>query len=210
MQEGADVFSGDAENLHRWMSAAGVLFGLVAAGILTFSLTRKSAWLGTSAARWTLLVGLFVLPSITMLLANVVGFQKVKDSCYECHTMDPWTSDLHDPESTTLAAKHHKNRWINEHACYTCHTGYGLSGNIQAKISGLNHVLHQHVTGVPEVIKMKTTFPVKTCLYCHAQGDSYLKIEQHTAPEFKSQIESGTMSCFECHAAPHPPQKKKP
>ena len=208
MHEGGDVFSGGADNLQRWMSVAGVVFGLAAAGLLVFTLTRPPAWLATAAARWTLLVGLFLLPSVTMLLANVVGFQKVKDSCYECHTMDPWTKDLHDPNSQTLAAKHYKNRWINEHACYTCHTGYGLAGNIKAKISGLNHVMHQHVTGVPEFIKMHEKFPVKTCLHCHAQGDSYLKIEQHTAEEFKSKIESGEMSCLECHASPHPKQKK--
>ena len=209
MNEG-DVFSGDAANLLRWMSAGGILFALAAIGVLAYSITRAPAWLATAGARWTLLVGLFLVPSVAMLLANVVGFQKVKDSCYECHTMDPWTKDLHDPESTTLAAKHHKNRWINEHACYTCHTGYGLSGNIKAKISGLNHVMHQHFTGVPEVLKMHEKFPVKTCLHCHAGGDSYRSIEVHGAPEFKADIESGKMSCFECHTAPHPKQVKKP
>jgi nitrate/TMAO reductase-like tetraheme cytochrome c subunit len=208
MPEGGDVFSGDAHNILRWMSGAGVIFGLAAAGLLVFTLTRPRTWLATSAARWTLLVGLFLLPSVTMLFANVVGFQQTKDSCYECHTMDPWTSDMHDPNSTTLAAKHFKNRWINEHACFTCHAGYGLSGNIKAKISGLNHVMHQHVTGVPPAIKMHEPFPAKTCLHCHAQGDSYLKIEQHTDPEFKPKIDSGELSCFECHASPHPRPKK--
>lgn len=208
MAEGGDVFSGSAENVLRWISAAGVLFGLAAAAILVFTLTRPPAWLATVAARWTLLVGLFLLPSVSVLLANVVGFEKVKDSCYECHTMDPWTSDLHDPNSTTLAAKHYKNRWINEHACYTCHTGYGLGGNIRAKIGGLSHVLHHHVTGVPEVIKMHRTFPVSTCLHCHGQGDSFLKREEHTNEEFKPKILSGELSCFECHTAPHPRPKK--
>lgn len=206
MPEG--LFSGDSANVLRWLSWAGIALGATAAGILVYALTRKQGWFTTSASHWTLLVGLFLLPSVTMLFANVVGFEKVKDSCVQCHTMDPWVADMMNPESTTLAAKHYKNRWINEHACYTCHTGYGLAGNIQAKKSGLSHVTHQYFTGVPAEIKMHRPFPVKTCLHCHAEAASYLKIDQHVDPEMKPKILSGEMSCFECHESPHP--RKKP
>ncbi|MBI4564196.1 MAG: NapC/NirT family cytochrome c [Planctomycetes bacterium] len=201
---GDDLFSGELENVMRWLSTAGIVFALISAGLIAFFLTRRPGWRMTPPAKWLLLVGFFLLPSTTMLLGNVVGFHRVKTSCAECHVMDPWISDLRDPKSTTLAAKHYQNRWINENPCYTCHTGYGLAGNLEAKWSGLRHVWHYYVAGVPEEIKMKRPLPVKTCLHCHAQAASYLKIEQHVDPEMEPQILSGELSCFECHASPHP------
>lgn len=206
MEEG--VFSGGSENVARWVAGAGILFGLGAAALLVLYLAKGADWRAGVAAKWTLLGGLFVLPAVTALSGNVVGFHQVPRSCSQCHTMDPWIADMKDPKSTTLAAVHYKDRLINESQCYTCHTGYGLAGNVRAKMSGLNHVLHQYVTGVPEEIKIRRPFPVATCLHCHAEGAGYLKIEQHVDAEMKPKILSGEMSCFECHAAPHP--RKKP
>lgn len=204
----AGPFSGDAETVIRWVQVGGIVLALAAVAVLVWVMTRQPAWRLTVAAKWTLLVGLFLLPASTMLMSNVVGFHKVKQSCAECHTMDPWVADMTDPSSATLAAKHHQNRWINEDQCYTCHTGYGFAGNLEAKIGGLRHVMHTYVTGVPEEIRIRRPFPVATCLHCHAEARSYLAIEQHVAPEYQADILSGKMSCFECHEAPHP--RKKP
>jgi nitrate/TMAO reductase-like tetraheme cytochrome c subunit len=202
------LFSGSTENVMRWVTGAGIVLGLAAAGILIVVLLRNSQWRTSAAAKWALLVGLLVLPGMTMLSGNVVGFHAVKNSCTQCHTMDPWVHDMKDPKSTTLAAKHYQNRWIPDDQCYTCHTGYGLAGNIQAKIGGLGHVTHEYVTGVPELIKIHRPFNVDTCLHCHGESAKYLKIEQHVDAEMKPKILSGELSCFECHASPHP--RKKP
>lgn len=202
------LFSADTNNVMGWMSVAGILFGLAAAVILIMVLVRSSDWRVSAAAKWTLLVGLFVLPTVTMLFGNVVGFHKVKNSCTKCHTMEPWINDMKDPKSTTLVSKHYQNRWIPEDQCYTCHTGYGLSGNIRAKIGGLGHVTHEYFTGVPPVIKIHRPFDVDTCFHCHGESAKYLKIDQHVDAEMKPKILSGEMSCFECHASPHP--RKKP
>ena len=205
---GDGLFSGETENVIGWASVAGVVIALLALALLILVATRPKGWKVLPAAKWTLLLGLFVLPSMTMLLGNVVGFHKTKQSCIQCHTMDPWVADMKDPKSQTLAAKHFQRRWINEDQCYTCHTGYGLAGNIRAKMSGLSHVTHYYVTGVPSEIKIKRPFPVATCLHCHADTERYRKIEQHADAEMKPKIESGELSCFECHATPHP--RKKP
>ena len=202
------LFSGSTENVMRWVSGAGILLGLAAAGILIVVLLRKPEWRVSAHAKWALLVGLLVLPGMTMLSGNVVGFHKVKNSCTQCHTMDPWVHDMKDPASTTLVAQHYKNRWIPDDQCYTCHTGYGLAGNIQAKIGGLGHVTHEYVTGVPDVIKIHRPFNVDTCLHCHGESAKYLKIEQHVDAEMKPKILSGELSCFVCHASPHP--RKQP
>ncbi len=202
------LFSGESENVIRWASTAGVVVALLAIALLVSVLWRKPEWRLTPVAKWVLLVGFFLLPSVTMLLGNVVGFHKVKQSCADCHTMQPWIDDLKNPESKTLAAKHYQNRWINEDQCYTCHTGYGLGGNIDAKIGGMKHVWHYYFAGVPQEIKIKKPFPQATCLHCHSQAASFKKIEQHVDPEFAPKILSGEMSCFECHEAPHPRKPK--
>ena len=202
------LFSGSTENVMSWVAGAGILLGLAAAGILLVVLLRKPAWRTTAPAKWALLVGLLVLPGMTMLSGNVVGFHRVKNSCTQCHTMDPWVRDMKDPKSTTLVAMHYQNRWIPDDQCYTCHTGYGLAGNIQAKIGGLGHVAHEYFTGVPAVIKIHRPFNVDTCLHCHDQSAKYQKIEQHVDAEMKPKIQSGELSCFECHTSPHP--RKKP
>lgn len=205
-QEG--LFSGSTDNVMRWLSGAGILLGLAAAAIMLFVLLKKPEWRVTAAAKWALLVGLLVLPAMTMLSGNVVGFHKVKNSCTQCHTMDPWVNDMKDPKSTTLVSKHFQNRWIPDDQCYTCHTGYGLSGNIRAKIGGLGHVTHEYFTGVPKEIKIHQPFNLDTCLHCHGESAKYLKIDQHVDAEMKPKILTGELSCFECHAAPHP--RKKP
>jgi nitrate/TMAO reductase-like tetraheme cytochrome c subunit len=202
------LFSGSTENVMRWVAGAGIVLGLASAAIILVVLLKKREWRTTAAAKWALLVGLLALPSMTMLSGNVVGFHKVKNSCTQCHTMDPWVNDMKDPNSTTLVSQHFKNRWIPDDQCYTCHTGYGLSGNIRAKIGGLSHVTHEYFTGVPKEIHIKSPFNVDTCLHCHGESAKYLKIEQHVDAEMKPKILSGELSCFECHAAPHP--RKKP
>lgn len=202
------LFSGSTENVMRWVSGAGIVLGVASAAIMIVVLSRKAEWRAGTAAKWALLVGLLVLPAVTMLSGNVVGFHRVKNSCTQCHTMDPWVNDMKDPKSTTLAAKHYQNRWIPDDQCYTCHTGYGLAGNVQAKISGLSHVTHEYFTGVPKEIKIRNPFAVNTCLHCHGESAKYQKIEQHVDAEMKPKILSGELSCFECHSAPHP--RKKP
>lgn len=207
---GAGPFSGEMDNVINWVTVLGVLFAVLSAGLILLVLFRPRGWRSLPGAKWTLLTGLFLLPSMAMLSGNVVGFHRTKQSCTQCHTMDPWVNDMKDPKSTTLAAKHFQRRWINEDQCYTCHTGYGFTGNIQAKIGGLSHVTHYYITGVPEQIKIKRPFPAATCLHCHSETDRYKKIDQHADAEMKPKIESGELSCFECHAAPHPRKAAKP
>lgn len=205
---GDGLFSGDADNVIRWVAVAGVILALGSAALVGMVLLRRPAGASAAAVKWTLLIALLVFPSMTMLTANTVGFHRVRQSCAECHTMEPWVRDMKDPESRTLAALHYKNRWINEDQCYTCHTGYGLGGNVRAKMDGVKHVMHQYVTGVPDEIRIKRPFPTKTCLHCHGAAAGFNAIEQHADPEFKPKILSGEMSCFECHEAPHPRKRK--
>jgi nitrate/TMAO reductase-like tetraheme cytochrome c subunit len=135
----------------------------------------------------------------------ILSQSKTVDACASCHTMVPFVADMKDPKSETLAALHYKNRYIPENQCYTCHTGYGLAGNVNAKMGGIRHVLHYYLTGVPKEIRIRHPFPVATCLHCHGEAASFLNVEQHVDVELGPKIRSGELSCFECHEAPHPP-----
>ncbi|MCI0342501.1 MAG: hypothetical protein L0216_15400 [Planctomycetales bacterium] len=199
------LFSGDPSNVARWAGLVGVLLALAAGAVLVTFLSRGHGWRASPAGRWTLLAGIVCLPSMTLFLGTAVGYERLPQSCMQaCHTMDPWISDLLNPKSKNLAAMHWKHRWVNENPCYTCHTGYGLAGNIRAKIGGLGHVWHQVTGTVPAEIKLHGEYPMATCLHCHGETLGFRKAEAHNDPEAKGAILSGATSCFECHPPPHP------
>ncbi len=199
------LFSGDPSNVARWASLVGVLFALGGGALLVYFLSRGPAWRASPAGRWLLIAGILCIPSTTLFLGSAVGYERLPRSCTQaCHTMDPWVSDLLNPKSQTLAAMHWKHRWINENPCYACHTGYGLAGNLRAKVGGLGHVWHQYAGTVPAEIHLRAEYPMATCLHCHAETIGFLKSEAHNDPEQRGAILSGATSCFECHQAPHP------
>ena len=175
-------FSAEAENVTRWIAGVGSCVGLLAVLLILSYLKRHPADRDTRAVHWMLLAAFFVLPSVTMLCGNVVGFHRTRQSCADCHSMDPWVEDMKNPASTSLAAEHYKHRWINENQCYTRHAGYGLAGNLEAKASGVSHVIHTYFTGVPEEIRIRKPFAQETCLHCHAETAGYNKIPDHVSP----------------------------
>ncbi|NBC28011.1 MAG: hypothetical protein GVY08_14200 [Bacteroidetes bacterium] len=61
-----------------------------------------------------LIISLFVLPVIVgpVTSTTVLETTKTVESCGSCHVMDPFVNDLQNPESTSLAARHFKNKWI--------------------------------------------------------------------------------------------------
>jgi len=48
-----------------------------------------------------LLIGLFLLPSLTLLNATSLLFEETEkvSSCASCHTMTPFVNDMHNPQS---------------------------------------------------------------------------------------------------------------
>src|SRR5262249_41046611 len=86
--------------------------------------------------------GLIVAPAGAAVLANYHVFEGTKkvEGCANCHIMHPMVNDMRDPASDTLAARHFRNRYIAEDQCYHCHTDYGLSGTLAAKMEGFRHL----------------------------------------------------------------------
>lgn len=200
------VFSGEPGNVMRWISGLGVAVALLGAGVLVRWLLGNARWRGSARGRWALLAGVFVFPSVAMVLGNSVGYyHATTTSCFECHVMEPWVRDLHDPQSPTLAATHWRNRWISAQPCYTCHRGYGVAGQLTSKLKGLRHVWLAHVTGPPAHIEHDGPYPTQMCLECHAPTPKFRGSRAHTMnPELWQGIQAGTVSCLDCHGPAHP------
>lgn len=205
-------FSGEPWNVVRWISGLGILVTLLGAGFLVRFLASRSRWRASRHGRWALLGGLLVLPSVSLVLGNAVGYHHATStSCFQCHVMEPWVADLRDPQSPNLAARHWRNRWINSQPCYTCHKGYGVAGQLESKVKGLRHVWLAHVTGPPAHIEHDGPYPLQLCLECHAPTPKFQQNRGHRiSDELWEGIRTGTLSCFACHAPPHPRPGKPP
>jgi len=201
----AEIFSGDPDTAMRWLAVAALLAALGAAGVVILVFRRPAHWRGSPTAHWAMFLGFVVLPGMALVGGNVTGLAySSSHSCFHCHTMDPWVDDLENPAGETLASLHHQRRWINHDACYTCHSGYGFGGGIRAKLSGMGHVWHQYVAGVPKKIAMSAPFDQGACLGCHGETRRFRDHEGHADAEIHDAIVTGQADCFACHAPPHP------
>ncbi len=158
------------------------------------------------AHRWMLLIGFVVLAPLAYLLNAGLAISGAKSVafCNSCHVMHGYVKDLQDPDSEHLAAQHFQYRWINDHQCYTCHSDYGLFGDVDAKIAGLRHVWFYTLGGYELPLKIRGTYDNQRCLVCHAPVKSYQEIAEHE--KNAATIATSATSCIggACHVAPHP------
>jgi nitrate/TMAO reductase-like tetraheme cytochrome c subunit len=158
------------------------------------------------AALWKLLAfaSLVAVPVAAAGVANYhtfVGVHEV-DACNRCHVMRPMVNDMMDPQSDTLAARHFKNRWIPKDQCYACHSDYGLSGDLAAKMEGFRHLARYTTRTYTEPIQYRGVFDNDNCLKCHAEMPKFEAVPwHHTVNESLGKNE---MSCLNCHGLSHP------
>lgn len=158
------------------------------------------------AHRWMLLVGFVILAPLAYLLNAGLAISGAKSVafCGSCHVMHGYVQDLQNPDSEHLAAQHFQYRWINDHQCYTCHSDYGLFGDVGAKLAGLRHVWFYTVGGYELPLKIRGTYDNQRCLVCHGPVKSYQEIGEHE--KNAAPIADSAMSCIggACHVGPHP------
>jgi hypothetical protein len=158
------------------------------------------------AHRWMLLIGFLVLAPLAYLLNAGLAISGAKSVafCNSCHVMHGYVQDLQNPDSEHLAAQHFQYRWINDHQCYTCHSDYGLFGDVGAKLAGLRHVWFYTVGGYEMPLKIRGTYDNQRCLFCHGPVKSYQEIPEHE--KNAAAIATSATSCLgaACHVAPHP------
>lgn len=145
-----------------------------------------------------------VVPAASMFVANYhtfVGVHEV-EACAQCHVMRPMVNDLHDPSSDNLAARHYKNGYIPTGQCYACHSDYGFSGDMEAKLTGFRH-LARYTTGTyHEPLQARTRFDNHQCLKCHEGKTAFEGVHVHH--DVIERLRSSNMSCLNCHGKAHP------
>ena len=178
----------------------------VALGLVAYcTLFRRSGPM-EPATRWMLLVAFLALTPLVYALNFGLAISGAKPVafCNSCHVMNAYVADLENPESEHLAAQHYQFRWIAEHQCYTCHSDYGLFGDVEAKVAGLRHVWFNYVAGYTTPLKIRGTYNNERCLFCHGPVKAYREVPAHQKNE--ATIATSETSCIgaKCHVSPHP------
>ncbi|HEV7731955.1 MAG TPA: hypothetical protein VGR62_07325 [Candidatus Binatia bacterium] len=184
-----------------WLTSLPILVALPAAIVLVWALMRGR--LPPAAA-----VAGLLLPIAAYGLGMLMVMEKSKEVrfCGSCHVMTPVVESLAATDGSSLAAIHYTRGLVpTGEACYTCHSGYGIWGTFDAKMSGVMHMIRT-LTGRYELpLQLHGTFDINSCLGCHAGAESFRAVEAHRAPDLQEALMNHTMSCTgACHPAAHP------
>jgi len=182
----------------------GLGFSILTLALILFILIYHRNSLFGQTARWLHLVSLCMIPIFVLFLGNIVAYEEAKELsfCASCHpVMDPYVNDLADPKSTTLAAIHNKNRYIQKAQCYACHVGYGINGTGKAKMNGLMHLYKFFTNTHTHPIKLYDPYDNSNCLTCHKGSQKFEKNDVHDP--LMSELVSNGMSCMDCHGPAH-------
>ncbi len=168
----------------------------------------------TAFVKLWLLLGLGVFPIAAAGFGNVEGFHATKQRqfCGSCHVMTPHLEDATNRASTSLAARHSRNKLFGEESCYTCHADYGMYGTVLTKLGGMRHVWLYYSefrnVSLPEAkktIHLLKPYPNSNCMQCHSTENAlWLKIPDHRAAV--DDVRKNSVSCASagCHGYAHP------
>ncbi|MEW6143540.1 MAG: NapC/NirT family cytochrome c [Thermodesulfobacteriota bacterium] len=206
-EESVNSAAGGGLSLIAWVVLAISLLCIV---LIVSILRRDEDRISDPFVKWALLVVFFVISPIAYLLNFSVAIEDSKkvEFCNSCHIMHGYVMGLKDPDSEDLSSVHYQYRWIADDQCFTCHSDYGLFGNMKAKMTGIRHVW-AYYTGYETPVELYGTYDNGICLRCHAPVNSYQEIEEHE--ENADDILSSKMSCIgvDCHVKPHPEEAWK-
>ena len=194
----------------QWVRGFGIAFVLLNLALIALAwrslLDREAV---TPVGRGWLLVAIGLVPTMVAFLSFAHGLEgsTTVAACGSCHVMGPYVSDLRNVKSDTLAATHFKNRYIQEHQCYTCHSDYGLAGTLKAKIDGLGHVWRYSTGTYVLPVKIARPYSNVRCLGCHGESQKFLNAGGHPKEEIPN-LMSGSTSCLDCHGPAHPGPEK--
>ena len=200
VEELGPLFVNPPETHFLWIVAAAT--ALATTGLALYGLVRGSV-------RAELLVGgLILLPAFLLVLANLVVLDQSKETefCGSCHEpMAPVVASLAE-DNGSLAAIHYRRGAIKgETACYTCHSGYGLAGDLAAKTAGLGHMWARLTDHYDLPLAMRAPFDIDSCLDCHRGAQSFRDVPSHSDREIQERLMSRELSCTTvCHPAAHP------
>jgi nitrate/TMAO reductase-like tetraheme cytochrome c subunit len=179
---------------------------LILAGIAV-SLIRYRGRQAEGNALWVHLLALGVLPLFLLAVGNfaVLEYAKEERFCGKCHrTMKPYSDDMQNPKSQSLAAAHFQNRFAPSTGCYSCHANYGVHGTFAAKLTGLRHVYKYATATYHLPIKLPTPFENTLCLKCHNGAKRFMAQDLHLENgRVSAGLRTGQIECIQCHSPAH-------
>ena len=186
---------------HFWILIA--VFALPTIGLSIFALIRGQLPAPLSGS------ALVLLPIFGYVLGNlhVLDESKSVEFCGSCHVTMPPLVESMQTGSDNLAAIHYQRAGVTQkEACYDCHSGYGATGDFNAKLAGLSHMYHTIMDSERYPLKMRSTFDISSCLDCHSGSSAFRDVKGHKPLGTQNQLLSGEMSCTgACHESAHPP-----
>lgn len=183
-----------------WLAVVTLVLAVAAAVLLLW---------GTLSGRMpTALAGAAIfLPVAAYGFGSMYMLERSKEVsfCGSCHVMTPIMKSLEGNDGSLASIHYARGLVSHDHACFTCHSGYGIWGGVDAKIAGVMHMVRTATGWYDLPIKLHGTFDIDSCLGCHAYAPAFRAVEAHQDPDLQKALLSREMSCTgTCHPAAHP------
>jgi hypothetical protein len=194
------LFAGPGSSGIEWSAIIPVLIAIPAIVLLLTALIRGRLPTALSAAGVFLPVAAYAVASL-----HVIEGSRRPSFCGSCHVMTPLLASIQANDGS-LASTHYARGLVpHEEACYTCHSGYGIWGGVDAKIAGVMHMIRT-VTGRYDLpLKAHGPFDIDSCLGCHAHVPAFRAVTAHQDPDLQKQLLAREISCTGlCHPEAHP------
>ena len=151
---------------------------------------------------------MILLPLVAYLLGDIHLMDESKrvNYCGSCHeAMSPMFETMHNDDSTLAGFHYQRGAISHQTACYSCHSGYGLSGDMTAKLAGMRHMLQTALGSEDYPLRLRRPFDIDSCLDCHAEAKPFRAIEDHRELDIQEALLEREMGCTgECHETAHP------
>jgi len=184
----------------EWLAVLSLIVGGVAVALLLWALIRGRLPAGFAAAA-------VLAPVLAYGLASVHMLEGSKDVafCGSCHLMTPILKSLQSNDGSLASIHYARGLVPHDQACFTCHSGYGIWGGVDAKMAGVMHMVREATGWYTLPIALNGPFDIDSCLGCHAYAASFRAVEAHQDPDLQKQLLAREISCTgACHPAAHP------
>jgi len=191
------------------LTSVPVLLPIAFAAVLVALLIVRPAITRSTEGKILALLALFVAPAYAAYagLNEHVERSKSTSYCLSCHVMHDYGKSLRVDDVDYLAARHALNHMLPKgRECYSCHTNYGMYGDVHTKLRGMKHVAVTYFGTVADTIKIARRYRNRDCLACHAGAQSFEISEAHpSGSTLMGEIKAGTTSCIKsgCHHTVH-------
>jgi len=184
----------------QWLAVLAMVLAVVAAALLIWGFFRGSLPPTYGLAALLLPIGAYAFGTMHMLEGS-----KQVAFCGSCHVMTPILKSLQANDGSLASIHYGRGLVPHDHACFTCHSGYGIWGGVDAKMAGTMHMVRSATGWYSLPIKHNGPFDIDSCLGCHAFAPSFRAVEAHQDPDLQKQLLARELSCTgACHPAAHP------